>query len=99
MAQAACSKAPTVEVEGRTRAERTLNMDSMFTTLDVLKFSGWLNADAACRVEGKAWEEGTAWRAGEGGAHRGNGGGASSVQGGYQLRRVVRRAGHARSAP
>ena len=74
-----------------------MNMDSIAMTLDVSKLSGWLNADAACRVEGKAWGEGAAWRAGEGGAHRG--GGASSVQAGYQLRRIVGRAGHARSAP
>ena len=38
----------------RARAERTLNMDCMFVTLDVSKLSGWLNADAICRVERRA---------------------------------------------
>jgi hypothetical protein len=33
------------------RAERTQNMQCMITTLDVSKLSGWLNADAACRVK------------------------------------------------
>ena len=33
--QAACWEAPTVEVEGRARAERTKNMDPMSVTLDV----------------------------------------------------------------
>eukprot|EP00964_Phaeocystis_antarctica_P058051 scaffold34414_cov60-Phaeocystis_antarctica.AAC.6 len=54
---------------GRARAERTANMTSMSVTLDVSKLSGWLNADAACRVErracgarcgaggGRAWEQ------------------------------------------
>ena len=46
-----CRKAPTVEAEGRARAERTKNMDDMSVTLDVSKLSGWLNADADCRVE------------------------------------------------
>ena len=35
----------------RARAERTANMACMSVTLDVSKFSGWLNADARCRVE------------------------------------------------
>ena len=30
--------------------ERTMNMLSMSVTLDVSKLSGWLNADAPCRV-------------------------------------------------
>ena len=42
---------PTMEVEGRARVERTENMDPMSVTLDVLRLSGWLNADAFCRVE------------------------------------------------
>ena len=29
--------------------ERTLNIWSMFVTLEVSKLSGWLNADADCR--------------------------------------------------
>ena len=34
---------------GGARAERTRNMACMVVTLDVLKLSGWLNDDAACR--------------------------------------------------
>ena len=56
MAQAACSKAPTVEAEGRARAERTRNMLSMSVTLDVSKLSGWLNAVAHCREKWEAQE-------------------------------------------
>ena len=41
---------PTLEAEGRARAERTLNMNPMYVTLDVSKLSGWLNTDAYCRV-------------------------------------------------
>ena len=47
-------------VEGRARAERTLNMDIMFVTLDVSKLSGWLNATALCQAEREASEEGDA---------------------------------------
>ena len=47
-------KAPTVEAEGRARAERTENIQPMFVTLDVSRLSGWLNADAPCRVEKEA---------------------------------------------
>ena len=49
-AHAARRKAPTVEAEGRGRAERTENMPFMLVTLDVSRLSGWLNADALCRV-------------------------------------------------
>ena len=48
-AHAARRKAPTVEVEGRGRAERTENMCPMFVTLDVSRLSGWSNASAYCR--------------------------------------------------
>ena len=48
--QAARWEGPTVEDEGRARAERTENMLYMLVTLDVSKLSGWLNADAYCRV-------------------------------------------------
>ena len=41
----------TMEAAGRARAERTENMYCMFATLDVSKLSGWLKADAPCRVE------------------------------------------------
>ena len=37
----------------RARAERTLNMKRMVVTLEVSKLSGWLKADAPCRVEGE----------------------------------------------
>ena len=38
---------------GSARVERTLNMLLMSVTLDVLRLSGWLNADAPCSVEGR----------------------------------------------
>ena len=37
----------------RARAERTSNMPLMSVTLEVSKLSGWLKADAYCRVEGR----------------------------------------------
>ena len=43
---------------GRARAERTPNMRYMFVTLDVTKLSGWLNAEAYCRVERRACDAG-----------------------------------------
>ena len=52
--QAARWEGPTVEDECSARAERTVNMTAIFVTLDVSKLSGWLNADAYCRVEKKA---------------------------------------------
>ena len=45
-------------VGARARAERTPNMAAMVVTLDVSKLSGWLNADAACRVERRACDAG-----------------------------------------
>ena len=47
-----------MEAEGRARAERTANISRMSVTLDVSRLSGWLNADAPCRVKKAAWEEG-----------------------------------------
>ena len=38
----------------RARAERTWNIHCMSLTLDVSRLSGWLNADAPCRVERRA---------------------------------------------
>ena len=38
------------------RPERTLNMYFIAVTLDVSKLSGWLNADATCRVERRAYD-------------------------------------------
>ena len=55
--------------------ERTPNMECMFVTLEVSRFSGWLNADTRCRdSEGGHTVRGQvrAWRweaAGDGGAH------------------------------
>jgi len=53
---AACTRGrgPTQVVGSRARAERTENMFAMSVTLYASKFSGWLNADAYCRVEGRA---------------------------------------------
>ena len=42
----------------RACAERTQNMPLMSVTLDVSKLSGWLNADALCRVERRAYDAG-----------------------------------------
>ena len=50
-----------------TRGERTLNMTLMSVTLEVLKLSGWLKADADCRVEGRACDAGgERWEPGSG---------------------------------
>eukprot|EP00964_Phaeocystis_antarctica_P079950 scaffold49868_cov57-Phaeocystis_antarctica.AAC.3 len=49
-AQAACWEDPTMEAAGRARAERTVNISCMVVTLDVSRLSGWLNANASCRV-------------------------------------------------
>ena len=38
--------------------ERTLSMEPILVTLDVLKLSGWLNAVAYCRVERRKYDEG-----------------------------------------
>ena len=43
-----------MEAEGRARAKRTSNIRCMLVTLDVSKLSGWLNADAHCRVAKEA---------------------------------------------
>ena len=40
------------------RPERTLNMYFIAVTLDVSKLSGWLNTDAPCRVERRAYNVG-----------------------------------------
>ena len=53
----------------RARAERTSNMSLMYVTLEVSKLSGWLKADAYCRVEGRACDAGgrevrAGWREG-----------------------------------
>ena len=38
--------------------ERTSNMYSMFVTLEVSKLSGWLNTNAHCRVQSRAYGAG-----------------------------------------
>ena len=43
------------------QAERTSNMISMVVTLAVSKLSGWLNADAYCPVERRAFKAGDVW--------------------------------------
>ena len=63
---ASSREAPTVEAEGKARVERTSNMDCMFATLDVSRLSGWLNADAPCRVERGSKEGGAACGQGDG---------------------------------
>ena len=49
---------------GTTRAERTSNTSEKpegEPMLDVLKLSGWLNADASCPVERRAFKAGGVW--------------------------------------
>ena len=53
MAQAVCTEDPAAEMAWRAHAERTLNMAAMVVTLEMSKLSGWLNADASCRVNGE----------------------------------------------
>ena len=54
--QAACTgRARLKAVGAKARAERTWNISAMVVTLDVSKLSGWLNAEAYCRVERRAW--------------------------------------------
>ena len=50
---------PTAEIVlAGARAGRTLNISPMVVTWDVSKLSGWLNADADCRVERRACDAG-----------------------------------------
>ena len=54
-AQAVCTGRARLKAGGhRARAGRTWNMPYMFVTREVSKVSGWLNAVAPCRVEGRA---------------------------------------------
>ena len=48
------SVGPTGEWVAWAGAERTPNIWYMLVTLDVSKVSGWLNADAPCRVQREA---------------------------------------------
>ena len=64
----------TVEVEGRARAERTPNMYSVLVTLDMSRLSGWLNADAYCRVKKERESIGGGVTCGQAGGSMGQGG-------------------------
>ena len=68
---------PTGERVAWAGAERTSNMWSMLVKLDVLKLSGWLNADAPCRVQREGIDERAAGCQEAGGRL---GGGLSDVQ-------------------
>ena len=57
--QTACTgRARPKAVGAWARAERTVNMLPLLVTRDMSKLSAWLNADADCRVEGRACEVG-----------------------------------------
>ena len=81
---------------GRARAERTVNMYAMVVTLDVSKFSGWLNAAARCRVEREQGKRGGMWGRATGG-ERGAAAAQAACAGRIPTAEVVL-AGHARSA-
>ena len=91
---ASSREAPTVEGAGRARAERTSNICAMLVTLDVSRLSGWLNADAHCRVK----------KGSKGGLTCGLGGGTAWGQRRRRMQRPERprlcrlRVGNARSA-
>ena len=80
----------------RARAQRTWNIWTMSKTLDVSKLSGWLKANAPCRVEKRAYG------AGRGAGREAEGVGAVAAQttrmGRGRLEDWGGR-GHARSAP
>ncbi len=64
----ACTGRVQLEAGGkRVCAECTSNMYFMPVTLDASKLSGWLNADASCRVERRACDVGSELRATGGG--------------------------------
>ena len=88
-------KVPTVGAEGRTRAERTENVELIAVTLDVSRLSGWLNSLALCRAEGKHKRADV--RIGRGG--RAWGRRRRRMQRAERPRLCRLRAGHARSAP
>ena len=72
---------------GRARAERTQNMACMVVTLDVSKLSGWLNAFACCRVEGRECDVGRG--AGLGGVRALGGGDTCGMCTGRDLLKAV----------
>jgi len=58
-AATACTLGARLKAWGpRARAERTSNIWLMVVTLEVSKLSGWLKADADCRVKGRACNAG-----------------------------------------
>eukprot|EP00964_Phaeocystis_antarctica_P152409 scaffold120287_cov55-Phaeocystis_antarctica.AAC.1 len=79
-------------------AERTANMLSMFVTLDVSKLSGWLNPDAACRVERRGVQCGVRCGPGDGRAWAGGSARAACTARGPGCEGWGG-LGHARSAP
>ena len=89
-----------MQIESRARAERTRNMWYMVVTLDVSKLSGWLKADAFCRVETRAHDasEVRAGRRPGGGRHSGRR--RDKQRAGRGPTKGCRpQTGHARSAP
>eukprot|EP00964_Phaeocystis_antarctica_P113913 scaffold77878_cov55-Phaeocystis_antarctica.AAC.2 len=56
--QAACRRGLDCRLGAGHGEERTVNMLYMSVTLGVSKLSGWLNADALCRVERRAYDVG-----------------------------------------
>ena len=77
---ASSRNARSAEAEGGARAERTANMDRMSVTLDVSKLSGWLKANAFCRV--KRGSLGGGATCGQAGGRVGRGGRWRKQQGG-----------------
>ena len=58
-AQAACRGGLDCRLGAGYGEERTRNIQVMSVTLEVSKLSGWLNADASCRVERRACDAGS----------------------------------------
>jgi len=81
----------------RASAERTKNISRMSVTLEVSTLSGWLKADAPCRVEGRACDAGGRGASREAGGHRGGGGTQEACTGKRPDSRLWGQ-GHARSA-
>jgi hypothetical protein len=79
----------------RARAECTQNIDFMVVTLEVLRLSDWLNADAVCRVEERGMRCGARCAPGGGRAWGGGGAGGMQEEGPTQGSEA---AGHTRSA-
>ena len=80
-----------------TRGERTENMPYVVVTLEVSKLSGWLKADACCRVEGEGTRCGGERCEPGGGRARGGGGTQETCTGKRPVSRLGGQ-GHARRA-